>query len=247
MFVITRKAVVEGTRVNDSDPNTSRVKSRWCLQGHLDPDPEQKAMDGVLQSPTLSQRSRVLLMPVLASFGWEMQLGDIKGAFMEARELDAKYRPVFAWHPAGGIPHVSQDAVIEVVGNVYGQNDAPASWFRIFDAEAKAAKWTPSKFDPCLYTLRNPDGSLAGIMGVHVDDVALGGMGPILQQSIDHLKSRFPFRKWRLGTGEFCGAFYKQDPVSKEISMSQQQFAETMKPLHPERGKSRQASGASTS
>ena len=140
--------------------------------------------------------------------------------------------------PAGGIPNVPHDAVIEVVGNVYGQNDAPASWFRTFDSEAKAAKWTPSKFDPCLYTLRDADGSLAGVMGVHVDDVALGGMGPTFQKSIDHLKSRFPFRKWRLGTGEFCGAFYKQDPRSKEISMSQQQFAEAMKPAFVPKGAS---------
>ena len=237
-FVITRKPLEEGTQINDSDPSTYKVKSRWCLQGHLDPDLEQKAMDGMLQSPTLSQPSRVLLMQVLASYGWDMQLGDIKGAFMEAGELDAKYRPLFARPPAGGIPNVPHDAVIEVVGNVYGQNDAPASWFRTFDSEAKAAKWIPSKFDPCLYTLRDADGSLAGVMGVHVDDVALGGMGPTFQKSIDHLKSRFPFRKWRLGTGEFCGAFYKQDPRSKEISMSQQQFAEAMKPAFVPKGAS---------
>ena len=99
MFVITRKPVEEGTRVNDSDPNTSRVKSRWCLQGHLDPDLEQKAMDGVLQSPTLSQPSRVLLMPVLASFGWEMQLSDIKGAFMEAKEIGCKISSSFRLAP----------------------------------------------------------------------------------------------------------------------------------------------------
>ena len=46
--------------------------------------------DGLLQSPTLSQSSRVLIMQVLASYGWDLQLGDIKGAFLEAGPLDSK-------------------------------------------------------------------------------------------------------------------------------------------------------------
>ena len=60
-FVITRKAVEEGVNVNVDDPTTYKIKSRWCLQGHLGPDLDKKVQDGVLQSPTLSQHSRVLL------------------------------------------------------------------------------------------------------------------------------------------------------------------------------------------
>eukprot|EP00435_Cladocopium_sp_Y103_P010124 s1396_g2.t1 len=101
-FVITRKPLDEGSHFDEHDPNTFRVKSRWCLQGHLDPDLETKAQDGMLQSPTLSQPSRVLLMQVIASFGWDLELGDIKGAFMEAGPLDSKYRPLYARMPAGG-------------------------------------------------------------------------------------------------------------------------------------------------
>ena len=229
-FVITRKPLEEGAHVDEADVNTFKVKSRWCLQGHLDPDLETKAQDGMLQSPTLSSPSRVLLMQLLASFGWELQLGDIKGAFMEAGPLDSKYRPLYAKMPNGGIPGVPSDAVIEVTGNVYGQNDAPATWYKTFDQEAAAAGWRRSKFDCCLYTLRDAENQLIGVMGVHVDDTAVGGMGPTFEKSIAQLKARFPYRKWRRGAGEFCGAMYEQDPVSKEIVMSQQHFAETLKP-----------------
>ena len=222
-FVITRKAIEEAVNVDVHDPTTYKVKSRWCLQGHLDPDLKQKAQDGMLQSPTLSQPSRVLLMQILASYGWELQLGDIKGAFMEAGPLNPKYRPLYARIPAGGIPNVPTEAVTEVTGNVYGQNDAPCEWFKTFDTEAKAAGWNPSRFDPCLYTLRSShDSSLIGILGVHVDDSAVGGMGREFDASIR--------QKWRQGSGEFCGAFYQEDAQTMAISMSQESLAQTLKP-----------------
>ena len=93
-FVITRKAMEENQAIVDSDPSTYRVKSRWCLQGHLDPDLDRKVEDGLLQSPTLSQMGRMLVMQLIASFGWELQLGDIKGAFLEAGPLPEKFRPL---------------------------------------------------------------------------------------------------------------------------------------------------------
>ena len=153
-FVITRKPLEENQHVDEHDPSTYRVKSRWCLQGHLDPDLDAKLADGLLQSPTLSQIGRMLLMQLITSHQWDLELGDIKGAFLEAGPVPQKYRPLFARQPRGGIPGVPIDAVIEVVGNVYGQNDAPLAWYRAFDTEATAAGWERSKFDSCLYFLR---------------------------------------------------------------------------------------------
>ena len=49
-MVITRKPLEEGTHYDPEDPQTFRVKSRWCLQGYLDPDLSEKAASGLLQS-----------------------------------------------------------------------------------------------------------------------------------------------------------------------------------------------------
>ena len=117
-FVLTRKAIEEGQVVKPDDPTTYTVKGRWCLQGHLDPDLQQKAEEGKLQSPTLSQLSRMVLMQVIASHGWDLELGDIKSAFLEAGLLDDKYRPLYAKQPPGGIPGLPESAVIEVLGNI---------------------------------------------------------------------------------------------------------------------------------
>ena len=75
---------------------------------------DRNAQDGMLQSPTLSQHSLVLLMQILVSHRWTLDLGDIKGAFMEAGPLDPRYRLLFAHVPSGGIPGVPPDAVLEV-------------------------------------------------------------------------------------------------------------------------------------
>ena len=131
--------------------------------------------------------------------------------------------------PPGGIPGLPREAVVEVVGNVYGQNDAPLAWHRTFDSEAVQIGWERSKFDPCLYFLRE-DSKLVGVMGVHVDDTALEGSGQKFQQAVKASRQRFPYRKWRIGQGEFCGAFYTQDPKSKTIKMSQSLFTDKLRP-----------------
>eukprot|EP00435_Cladocopium_sp_Y103_P017727 s923_g4.t1 len=233
-FVLTRKPVEEGKDVNPEDLSSFNVKGRWCLQGHLDPDLRLKAEEGLLKSPTLSQLGRMLLMQVISSNKWQLQLGDIKGAFLEAGPLAERFKPLFAHQPPGGIPGVPSDAVIEVLGNVYGQNDAPAAWFREFDTVVQQLGWIQSKLDPCLYTLRE-DGRLTGIMGVHVDDTALGGNGPKFTESIQRLRQRFPYRKWRIGTGEFCGAWYSQ-AADFGIKMNMESFAEKIKPINIPKG-----------
>ena len=64
---------------------------------------------------------------------WTMCLGNVKGAFLEAGPLDAKFKPLYARQPAGGIPGIDPTAVIKVLGNVCGANDAPLNWYHTFD------------------------------------------------------------------------------------------------------------------
>ena len=69
--------------------------------------------------------------------------------------IDAKFRPLYAHQQAGGIPGLPSDAVIEICGNIYGQNDAPAAWFKEFASFVVSCGWQ-SKLDQCLFTLRDP-------------------------------------------------------------------------------------------
>ena len=184
-FVITRK----------TDEDGSRIKARICLQGHSEPDFHQKILSGLCHSPTLSQMGRSVLLQLLVSNHWTMNLGDIKGAFMEAGPIPQQFRPLYAHQPAGGVPGLGSNDVIEVVGNLYGSNDAPFQWFQTFDQEAKAAGFEQSTFDECLYFFR-ANGCLMGVLGAHVDDTITGGAGKEYHEAIAKLERRFPYRKW---------------------------------------------------
>ena len=218
--------------VEKNEEGNKRIKARWCLQGHLDPDFEDKINSGVCHSPTLSQMARTLVLQVLASKRWTMCLGDIKGAFLEAGPIQSKFRPLYAKQPQGGIPGVHPDDVIEVIGNVYGSNDAPFNWYQTFDQAAQDIGFQKSQFDSCLYFLRNPSNEICGIMGAHVDDTIVGGQGPEYDQAVAALRQRFPYRKWRVGNGEFCGTFYSQDPSTFEITYQQSEYAKHLRPIN---------------
>ena len=237
-FVITNKC----------DEDGERIKARWCLQGHHDPDFDAKIRSGECHSPTLSQLSRSLLLQVLVSRKWTMHLGDIKGAFLEAGPIPDKYRPLFAHQPPGGIPGLDPNDVVEILGNLYGANDAPSQWYREFDAQARAAGFTKSMFDPCLYYFRDSSSSaVSGVLGAHVDDTITGGEGEQYQAAIAKLRARFPYRKWRTGTGEFCGTMYNQDPRTFEITFHQETYAKHLRPISLTKERQRQRESTESS
>ena len=95
-----------------------------------------------------------------------------------------------------------QDHLFEVIKPIYGLNDSPQKWFLKFDRIVKGLGWTQSKLDHCIYFLWVGQ-KLQGILGVHVDDVLLGGQGRVFESSIQKLRDTFPFRKWKKGSGSF--------------------------------------------
>ena len=220
-FVITEK----------KEDNSSRTKARWCLRGHHDPDLEAKVLSGKCHSPTLSPMSRSIILQLIVSCGWKLGLGDIKGAFLEAdvsRQTSAN--PVFAELPPGGVPGVAPGSLVQVLGNIYGANDAPHNWYVEFDSVAQEVGFTKSKLDNCLYLCHGDDGSLQGVLGAHVDDTISGGCGDKYDRAIELLKARFPFRKWRIGEGEFLGTFYRQHD-NGEITYQQRDYAQHIRPI----------------
>ena len=233
--------------INKQDEDGARIKSRWCLQGHLDPDFHDKITSGACHSPTMHPLSRALLLQVIVSRQWVLQLGDVKGAFLEAGPIAKKYRPLYASQPPGGVPGLDPNDVIEVLGNVYGSNDAPMNWWGTFDEAARASSFRRSQFDSCLYFLHDPKtGDLCGILGSHVDDTIKAGEGPLYEDAIAKLKHRFPYRKWRRGNGEFCGVTYSQDTDTKEISYGQKEYAEHMRPINITKERARQKESLAT-
>lgn len=159
---------------------------------------------------------------------------------MESPPLDRKNGAVYMCLPRGGIPGTpyGSDTVCEIVLPLYGLNDACQRWWRCSGEECKAGGATPSKFDGCLYFVwSDPDAKgrrkLEGVLGHHVDDFIGGGCGKNWDKLVSHLRARFPFRKWTVGEGgDFCGCRVRQCRTTKTITLSQQDFVMSMKPIN---------------
>ena len=95
--------------------------------------------------------------------------------------------------------------------------------------------------------MRDEEGKLCGVLVVHVDDTASGGVGKHYESVIQNLRRRYPFRKWQQHKGEYNGALYEQDPVTKTISMHQKVFAEEkLRPIRLSRSRMSNRDGTAT-
>ena len=214
------------------DTGEQIVKARWTARGDKDPDLLNLVRSGKTQSPTISTNGRYTVLQVIASNQFTLQLGDVTGAFLETKELKRDQRLWMSGPKNFQLPDHDPEQLFEVIRPLYGLNDSPQKWFSTFDETVRKLGWQPSRLDPCLYMLwdhkhKSEGTALGGIMGVHVDDVVLGGRGDAFEKSIVQLKQQFPFRKWMTGKGTFCGSSLTQDETGA-ITVSQEQFAENM-------------------
>ena len=48
---------------------------------------------------------------------------------------------------------------------------------------------------------------------------------PCFSKALLNLRHRFPFRKWQVGEGMFCGSKHVQNKATKDIMITQTEFA----------------------
>eukprot|EP00435_Cladocopium_sp_Y103_P009129 s4017_g2.t1 len=218
-LVLTQKIDESGAHI---------VKARWTARGDKDPDLFSWIREGKTQAPTISSNGRYTVLQTIASHRFKMQLGDVTGAFLEADNFHRKNGAVYMSGPSNHpLPDHHPEQLYEVIHPIYGFNDSPQSWFVTFKETAIKMTWQQSRLDPCVFFLRQQS-KLIGVMGVHVDDVLIGGSGRYFEEVLHKLRSTFPFRKWKEWSGEFCGSSLRQDPQSYEIVVSQEEFAEKL-------------------
>ena len=205
------------------------VKARWTARGDKDPDLFALVREGCTQAPTISSNGRYTVMQTIASMGFKLQLGDVTGAFLEADEMTRSKGKLYMSAPANHqLPGFHPEQLYEVVKPIYGLNDSPQRWFTKFADTIKGDGWIQSRLDHCVFFQRDKQGRLTGVLGVHVDDVLLGGRGADFEASIERLRATFPFRKWKHGAGTFCGAELSQCQETHTIHVSQEEFAEKL-------------------
>lgn len=213
-----------------------KCKSRFCLLGHQDPDVFDLAREHLTASPTVSTAGRTTCLQLLASFRWRAQLGDVESAFLTTKKL-AERAPrreraggLFCELPRSGVPGIEKGLLCRVDKLVYGLGDAPLG-FQTGSAECmEECGFVAAALDPCLFFLFENQ-RLIGIACWHVDDLLIEGDegNRTFNRALAQIRARWTFRKWKIGSGKFCGTEIEQDPRTFEIRQTQQEFIAGMK------------------
>ena len=173
-------------------------------------------------APTVSTNGKEVTLQVIASLRGDVELGDVTAAFLESAELRRQGRKLFVRQPSGGLPFLHRQQLLEIRLPLYGLNDSPKRWSGSFRSHSEHRLEIFCSGCECVFMFYDPDSeALAGILCLHVEDLLLGGCGTAYRRTVNALRSRFPFRKWKRNQGKFCGSLISQDVLTKEVTVSQ--------------------------
>ena len=107
-----------------------KAKARLIVLGYLDPQLESIPRD----SPTMSKISRMLVLQLISSEGWDLMSFDVKAAFLQGTQSDR----VLGLEP---VPELSRamklkpNEICQLVKGAYGLVDAPYLWYQTLRSE----------------------------------------------------------------------------------------------------------------
>ena len=219
-WVLTYKPVTDET----GNPVGTKPKARLIIRGFEDPNLLQLRRD----SPTLALSNRNTLFALSAMWKWPVFAGDIKTAFLNGDVLPENE------HLFGDPPQEVRDFlsmkptdILRIKKVIYGLLNAPRAWMDKLSKVLEGQGWQKSRLEQCVWRLFDPQGQLCGILGCHVDDLLVSGIGDFFEQKVSLLRNSFPFGSWQKAQDEtitFCGCEVTQD-VNFNIFVSQERYS----------------------
>ena len=195
-----------------------KAKARLIVLGYMDPQLEDIPRD----SPTMSKTSRMLVLQMISSEGWDLMSFDVKAAFLQGNQSGR----TLGIEP---VPELSEamklkgNEICQLVKGAYGLVDAPYLWYKTLQAELIQLGFRMTPFDPCTFVLYDQTGTKPqGILGIHVDDGLCGGNEKFLEK-IKALEEKYPFGAKKMGNFTFTGIDLHQHP-DKSIVLSQSKY-----------------------
>lgn len=215
--IIKARWVLTWKKSSDPDDRSKTPKARLVLIGWQDPELGKIATD----SPTLRKESKHLILSICAAQKWKVFGADIKTAFLSG---DKSERDIYFKPPTELKEWLGLDAedLFRLEKAAYGLAEAPRAWYLRLSREMKEAGLTQSQLDPCLFTLRIK-GNLAGVCGIHVDDL-LGGGTPAMDSILNELRRKLPFGDYRTFTIRYTGIEVRQCPKTFEVEVGQEAY-----------------------
>ena len=206
--------------------NQHTAKARLVVLGYEDPLVHEIPRD----SPTMTKLSRMLILQMAASSGWNIESFDIKTAFLRGTEVSSRVLGIEPPNELRERMRLKPNEVLQLLKGAYGRVDAPFLWFTELKKGLESLNFKASPFDPCVFVLNHPKtGKTDGLIGVHVDDGLCCG-AEYFQAQLKELASKFPFGSHRKRNFTFTGLRIDQQP-DQTITVSQEQYVKDIQPI----------------
>ena len=197
-FVLTWKKNEDGTK---------KGKARLVVLGFQDPHlgTEQTS------APTLTKRSKQLLLQVVVQNDWKLKKGDVTAAFLQGRPLQKCKYALAPQELADAMDLPPGERVIRLLKSVYGLTTAPLEWYAQVDKVLQELGGVQAAADPCVWTFNSRNGEHIGIIGAHVDDFLIAGSeGPEWKSILETLLTAFRWTPWEEKSFKQCGVMIEQ-------------------------------------
>ncbi|OLP84749.1 Copia protein [Symbiodinium microadriaticum] len=214
-----------------------KAKARAVLLGYQDPKYEHRATT----APVMTRQTRQMQLQITAIRKWQIQKGDVSGAFLQGREYPDELFCV----PCPEICQamgLAEGTVTRLRRACYGLVDAPLEWYRTVDSFLQELGLERTQADACAWVWR-PGGHLRGMISGHVDDFLFSGSAEDKgwQEILSRIRLQFKWGDWEQDRFVQCGVQVERTPEG--FSLSQPQYLEGIKeiPLSTSRRKEREA------
>ena len=233
------KRVPEGDR---------RVKSRLCARGCFDSQKEVLST----RSTTATRLSQRMLLSTAANSSWEIESGDVSGAFLKGLSFDkvreilqskgiatpvrrvAVMAPANVWRHLGNFSSAfridlskTHEYVLFCLKPIYGLNDAPLAWQLCLHGHFEEQGGRASLLDENLFYWKEGD-KLKATVTTHVDDCGAGAKKEWLAQQRKLLVEKFGKVTRQMLPFVHCRVQYSKIPDG--FRMTQDDFCKKLKP-----------------
>ena len=191
-------------------------KARLCVRGF------EEDQNFRTDSPTCSREGIRLFFAATAANGWQLHSLDVKGAFLQGKEID---REVFLKPPK----EANTNKLWLLVKCAYGLADAPRCWYLRIREELINLGAYASKLDNGIFIFKI-HGNLFGLIVLYVDDIMWSGKEQSMRPIIDQLKSVFKISHENDQAFSYVGMHVSQDSDCS-IHVNQTSYSDAIKPV----------------
>lgn len=203
------------------------IEGRWSTKARLVARGyEENSADFRTDSPTCMKETLRFVLTVASSKRWNINSVDIKAAFLQGKEID---REIYLKPPkeanAKGKLWLLRKAV-------YGLSDASRVWYLRVTEELSKLGVTTSKYDKAVFIWVH-EGTLQGIILVHVDDFLYAGSDSFKIKVMDPFKKNFKISNESDQAFKYVGLEIQQNHSG--IAVSQRTYIASILPVSVEK------------